>query len=192
MQKSQALKKGFTLIELLIVIAILAILGSAVVVVLNPAEILAQTRDGTRISDLNTLRNAINTYLVNTTESPLNLGTCTGVGRGTAAGTTPFVIGTGTVVVPANPTLITNAGWIDVTFTSVSGGSPISALPLDPTNSTTYFYAYMCAESISTGYVFELNAKMESTKFAGKMANAVDGGNNASWYEMGTDPGLDL
>lgn len=191
MQKSQALKKGFTLIELLIVIAILAILGSAVVVVLNPAEILAQTRDGTRISDLNTLRNAINTYLVNTTESPLNLGACTAGGRCTAnpgAAAGPFATTTCATVTAA--TNITGTGWIDVNFGTVSGGSPVSALPLDPTNSTTYLYAYMCAESISTGYVFELNTKMESTKFAAKMT--ADGGNNASWYEMGTDPGLDL
>jgi prepilin-type N-terminal cleavage/methylation domain-containing protein len=41
--------KGFTLIELLIVIAILAILATAVVLVLNPAQILAQARDAQRI-----------------------------------------------------------------------------------------------------------------------------------------------
>ncbi|MDD4819148.1 MAG: prepilin-type N-terminal cleavage/methylation domain-containing protein, partial [Candidatus Colwellbacteria bacterium] len=37
-------KTAFTLVELLIVIAILAVLAAAVVIVLNPAELLAQAR----------------------------------------------------------------------------------------------------------------------------------------------------
>ena len=51
--------KGFTLIELLIVIAILAILATTVVLVLNPAQILAETRDGQRLNDMGTLQSAI-------------------------------------------------------------------------------------------------------------------------------------
>lgn len=38
-------RKGFTLIELLIVIGILAVLATAVIMVLNPAELLKQARD---------------------------------------------------------------------------------------------------------------------------------------------------
>lgn len=51
-------KKGFTLIELLIVIAIIAILGSATVLVLNPVELMKQGRDGTRINDMDSLERA--------------------------------------------------------------------------------------------------------------------------------------
>ena len=47
-------KKGFTLIELLIVIAIIAILAVVVVLVLNPAELLRQSRDSQRLSDIST------------------------------------------------------------------------------------------------------------------------------------------
>src|SRR3989344_7161042 len=57
------MSKGFTLIELLIVIAILAILATVVVLVLNPATILAETRDSQRVADLDTIRSAINLYL---------------------------------------------------------------------------------------------------------------------------------
>ena len=56
-------KKGFTLIELLIVIGILAILIAAVVVVLNPAQLLKQARDSQRMSDVGSLESAINLYL---------------------------------------------------------------------------------------------------------------------------------
>ncbi|MGC9603563.1 MAG: type II secretion system protein, partial [Minisyncoccia bacterium] len=41
---------GFTLIELLVVIGILGTLATAVVLVLNPAQLLAQARDSTRLS----------------------------------------------------------------------------------------------------------------------------------------------
>src|SRR5512140_3584902 len=56
-------KKGFTLIELLVVIAILAVLTTTVVLVLNPAELVRQARDSTRISDLSSLNSAIALYL---------------------------------------------------------------------------------------------------------------------------------
>ncbi|MFA7202022.1 MAG: type II secretion system protein, partial [Candidatus Paceibacterota bacterium] len=42
-------KSSFTLIELLIVIGILAILTAAVVLVLNPTELLKQGRDSKRM-----------------------------------------------------------------------------------------------------------------------------------------------
>src|ERR1039458_7608646 len=55
-------RKGFTLIELLVVIAIIAILAVVVVLTLNPAELLRQSRDANRVSDLATLNAAINIY----------------------------------------------------------------------------------------------------------------------------------
>ena len=57
-------KKGFTLIELLVVIAIISILAVVVVLTLNPAELLRQSRDSQRVSDLGTLKSAISLYLV--------------------------------------------------------------------------------------------------------------------------------
>ena len=53
-------KRSFTLIELLVVIGILAILATIVVLVINPAERLAQTRDSKRLHDLKILQSAIN------------------------------------------------------------------------------------------------------------------------------------
>src|SRR3989344_4327362 len=57
--------KGFTLIELIIVITILVILGIVVVMLIDPAEILAQSRDSQRISDLATIKGAVQLVLSN-------------------------------------------------------------------------------------------------------------------------------
>jgi len=43
-------RSAFTLIELLIVIAIIAILSIVVILVLNPAQLLKQSRDSNRVS----------------------------------------------------------------------------------------------------------------------------------------------
>src|SRR5271156_6624921 len=64
--KNRKNKKGFTLIELLVVIAIIAILSVVVILTLNPAELLRQSRDSDRISDLCTLRTALALYLTAT------------------------------------------------------------------------------------------------------------------------------
>jgi len=52
--------KGFTLIEILIVVAIIAILASAVVIGLGPAQ--QSGRDARRLSDLREAQNALELY----------------------------------------------------------------------------------------------------------------------------------
>ena len=91
------MQRGFTLVELLIVIAILAVLSVTVVVVLNPAELLKQARDSTRISDLASINSAIALYLTDIA-SPgiggINDTACSArLGRLTAGGTSPFLAG---------------------------------------------------------------------------------------------------
>src|ERR1700733_11386860 len=53
---------GFTLIELLVVIAIIAVLAVIVILTLNPAELLRQSRDSNRLSDMSTLNSAMVLY----------------------------------------------------------------------------------------------------------------------------------
>ncbi|MDD4931333.1 MAG: hypothetical protein PHG66_04300, partial [Candidatus Colwellbacteria bacterium] len=184
------------LVELLIVIAILAVLAAAVVVVLNPAELLAQARDSQRVSDLDTMKNALAIY-ISQASSP-SLGTCTAGGRCTFDPTAthgPFATATCAAVSTTNT--VAGAGWINVDLSSIAGGSPIPYLPVDPSNTATYFYAYMCANSPTLTY--ELDARLESQKQRSKMAS--DGGNkntcatyieDTCFYEIGTDPALDL
>ncbi len=187
-------KKGFTLIELLIVIGILAVLATVVVLVLNPAQLFAQARDSRRVEDLGNIRGAINLYLTGVTSPSLQAaGTCGTNYWGTVSGATENFTGS-----PSQHANVDNdidgTGWIPVNLSSISGGSPLSSLPNDPLNPDTaaQSYTYQCNNTSKT---FELNANMESTRYASGGTDDVesnDGGDQAGIYEVGNDPGLDL
>lgn len=55
---------GFTLLEILLVVAAIGILAGIVLVALNPARQLAQTRDAQRKVDINTILNAVYQYAI--------------------------------------------------------------------------------------------------------------------------------
>ena len=176
------MKKGFTLIELIIVIGILAILATVVVLVLNPAQLLAQARDSQRMSDLSSVKNAIALYLA-TADSPAVGATS----KGTVSTVCWFGACTTACSGISTSTAVDGTGWVNVKLTDTTGGSPLSALPLDPSQTATYQYAYI---GDATNLTFELNANLESTKYSG--LEATDGGNCSSVYEIGTAPGLAL
>ncbi len=70
-------RNSFTLIELLVVIAILAVLATAVVLVLNPAQLLAQGRDSTRLSDLAALQSALSLFQADQYSQSLGIASTT-------------------------------------------------------------------------------------------------------------------
>ena len=174
------MKKGFTLIELLIVIAVLAILATVVVLVLNPAQLLAEARDGQRFSDLAAVRDAIVYYLA-TASSP-TIGAAAYCTSGTTSGfNTP-------TCAARDLYGIDGSGWVGVNLTGATGGSPLATLPRDPSNGATYYYSYL---GENTNKTFELNAKLESTRYATtEDKDNKDGGDNAAFYEVGSN--LDL
>jgi prepilin-type N-terminal cleavage/methylation domain-containing protein len=195
----ERLVTGFTLVELLIVIAILAVLAAAVVIVLNPAELLAQARDSQRVNDLDTLKSALSIYIAQATS--IDLGICPAGGVCTfspGANNSPFgTVGAQSCGSVSAVNTVSGGGWVDVNFSIIPGGSPIPYLPVDPSNTTNYFYGYACSES--PNYVFELAGRLESQKHRTKMT--TDGGNrntcgtwtaNSCFYELGTAAGLAL
>src|ERR1700733_4058065 len=60
---TKGMRRAFTLIELLVVIAIIAVLAVVVILTLNPAELLKQSRDANRISDIATINQSLALYL---------------------------------------------------------------------------------------------------------------------------------
>ena len=98
-----------------------------------------------------------------------------------------------TQVTKANLGKTDGTGWLPINFSTLSGGSPISTLPVDPVNtianlaapaSTDLVYRYIC-EQKSLNY--EMNATLESTAYTVTENKASkDGGNNDSYYEVGT------
>ncbi len=212
--------KGFTLLELLIVIAIIAVLSVILVIVLNPAETIKKSRDAQRISDINTMKTALGLYLTSTTTPYLGgvaaNTTCKSTPTGayasgdaifyslaSATDITDASIDGGATDVPiatqaATPALTDGTGWIPVNFDTLTGGSPISNLPVDPVNAVAtggslatistsdFFYRYACAV---TPLTFEIDAQLESIAYTTSPDDkrATDGGNNANIYEVGTN-----
>jgi len=168
-------RRGFTLIELLVVIAIIAILAVVVVLTLNPAELLRQSRDSSRISDMATLNSAISLYQTDQNGAPsFNLGTSSVVYVSIPDMAATSTLGTdcaginllsgGGYHCPASSTQrsINAQGWIPINLSLISSGSPLSSLPEDPTNSTSSGYYYLYATNSSQ---YEVIAPLESQKY---------------------------
>lgn len=82
-------------------------------------------------------------------------------------------------------------GWIPVNLSSLSLGSPLGTLPIDPTNtsSSRLYYTYA-----TDGNQYEVTAPMESAKYGVGGTNDVisgDGGTLATVYEKGSRFGLE-
>lgn len=193
--------KGFTLLELLIVIAIIAILATILVIVINPVETLRRARDVQRLSDLASIRTAVALYLT-VTPTP-SIGTCAPTPGSTStmsiyyssAISTSTVAGGVDVATSTTPSQVDASGWVPVNLSGMTGGSPLSAFPLDPVNTvtgsvtaSTLVYRYACADSPMT---FEVDARLESIAFGssaeGTNKHQTDGGNNSELYEIGTN-----
>jgi prepilin-type N-terminal cleavage/methylation domain-containing protein len=184
-------KDGFTLIELLIVIAIIAILSIVVVLTLNPSGLIQQSRDSNRLSDMATLNTAIGDFTADqggNTGFSLGSSSVTYVSipdptATTTAGTDCSGIGFpsgGSFHCAASSTLrsVNGQGWIPINFSVMSGGAPISQLPIDPINttSTNLYYTYQ-----TNGTTFKIRSVPESQSYlaqAGTNPNMFTAGSN--------------
>ena len=203
MIKSEKNMKGFTLLELLIVIAILAILSAVLILILNPAETMKKSRDTQRMSDLATMKTAIGMYLT-TAPSPVLDGSANTLCVGGTGDDSIFYSGAVTDGVTVATTFVAETtktgttvdgnGWLPIDFTAISGGSPISNLPVDPLNTVAVaggpvvgdaVYRYSCDATDTT---FEINSILESESFTIiDDKRGADGGNHATLYEVGSD-----
>ncbi len=180
------LQRGFTLIELLIVIAIVAILATAVVLLLNPVELLKQARDSRRLSELQAINSALNIYSVQGGSSFGSMNTVYTSLPDTSAVCASYTLPalpagwSYSCQTSANYRNVDGTGWIPVNFKTLTSGAPFPALPTDPINTSAngYYYTYVIGS-------WELDAKMESQKYADQAGS--DGGDLFSHFEVGSD-----
>ncbi|MDP2704625.1 MAG: hypothetical protein Q8P01_05485 [bacterium] len=135
-------------------------------------QLIRQGRDANRLSDLSVLNTSLALYLAD-------------VGGGA------FCLKPGVVFSSlAGSKGVNGTGWLPIDFTRISGGSPLSILPLDAVNETPFSYTFLCMTGGGIYGNYELNAVLESDvyKIGGeKSFTDKDGGNNASFYEVGTN-----
>lgn len=172
---------GFTLIELLITIGILAILGTASVLVINPAELLKQTRDATRVADLQTINKALSLYEADGNDAfgvadtvylslPDTQADCS------SYASLPALPGGWSYACrpEAGYRHTDGTGWLPVDLGLISSGPPLATLPIDPVNTDAdgAYYAYI-------GGSWVLSAQMESEKHRHMHAQTDSGGDDA-------------
>jgi len=163
--------QGFSLVELSLTIAIVAGLATAAVMAMNPAELSAQMRDGQRIAAMGTLRETLGVLIAENPNLPTGFGLtnfayislpdthsdCRNIIINLPIRTDGRLYH---CVTAANLMRIDGAGWIPVNFTTIRGGGPISVLPIDPINNTSFFYEYLP----SAHHRYTFSARIESIR----------------------------
>jgi prepilin-type N-terminal cleavage/methylation domain-containing protein len=200
-------RSGFTLIELLIVIAIIAVLAVVVVLTLNPSQLILQSRDSGRLSDMANLSAGLGYYVTDASiNGTVSLGSSSVVYVSlpdpTATSTAgDHCEGLSLVALPSSYSYhcaasstfrnMNGQGWVPVDFTGITQGVPFGSLPTDPVNTSSSrdYYTYT-----TDGTHYEVTAVMESAKYQLGGSNDVisgDGGTLASVYEKGSKIGLE-
>ena len=161
-------KAGFILI---LVLTIVYVAVTALRLIINPDELLKQSRYTQRINDAQFMESAINVFLAN--------------GGKLQPTSTPIATVGGLDVIPAatiNASRATDGtGWVNgINFNPLN---MFSTLPIYPTNSGKYGYIYY-----SDGKDYEIDVTVESKYY--KQTAINDNGNNANRYEIGSK--LDL
>ncbi len=160
-------RSAFTLIELLVVIAIIAVLAVAVIITMNPSELMKQARDSNRLSDLENIRTATQLYFNDVSPTPPGATSTSYLSLldptvGTTGGSCSGITGTTHCAASSTYRKSDSTGWIPVDMTKISIGSPLPVLPVDPINtaSSGFYYTYQ-----TDGTYWEVSANAESQKF---------------------------
>lgn len=198
-------RKGFTLIELIIVIAIIALLGTTVIVVLDPVEMFKEGRDSQRIADVEQMNRVMSLYAANVGDLSASIcdnkcyaQTLEGVGFGTAPRCGQrYSAANNNTTVTSTSQAIDGTGWVPVDLRPMSTGIPITAWPIDPKTvvnlnglqtqvlvGTSQYYSFACLNS-----AWEFTAHLESARYTSS-SSETDGGTDLRLYEVGTNVGL--
>ena len=132
-------KRGFTLLEILLVIAIIAILAAIVIIAINPAKQLAQSRNTQRRADVNTVLNGVYQYSIDNSGAipTIPTGACSLV----AANQICKAGATGTC-----------ATGVDLSVLTASQ-KYLTSIPIDPTVSSTDGTGYYISKSATNNRI---------------------------------------
>jgi prepilin-type N-terminal cleavage/methylation domain-containing protein len=191
-------RDAFTLVEFLIVIGIIAVIAVVIALILNPIELLRQSRDSQRISDMSALNAAASLYNIDVSGGYMGQPQTVYVSvpdsqATTTQGTNCASLGLPTLplnwsyhcVAPLNLRNIDGTGWVPINFQKISFRAPFATLPIDPQNASSsgLYYTYQKGS-------WEFTAEMESMKYntgSGKFVISNDGGKFNDLYEIGTN-----
>jgi prepilin-type N-terminal cleavage/methylation domain-containing protein len=158
-------KKGFTLLEILLVIGLIAILAGITIVAINPGRQIGQANDTQKISDVNTILNAVYQYTLD------NSGFLPD-GNGVAINATLQVVGEETAACTTAtfcPSVTQAAACIDLADDLVGTTSKyILSMPVNPNSNTINAY-----DQGFTGYYISKDVNERIT--VGSCENDVDG-----------------
>ena len=126
-------RKGFTLIELLIVIGIIGILAAIILVAVDPAKRLRQSRNARRYSEANAILNAILNYTVDHKGKLPNALTATSSDLVLLIGTSASNTAVSNTVCPNHLTGAgTATGYVNLQGDTELVDEYISEFPVDP------------------------------------------------------------
>ena len=151
--------RGFTLIEILVVIGMIAILAAVVLIAINPLRQFAQARNAQRVSNVNTILNAIGNRIAEN--------------KGIFVGDT-----TCTIALPATSTNIAKTGGYDLRACLVP--TYTSEIPTDPKNGINTCTSDACSglgENYDTKYTLKQDAVTNRITICapGAAESAIDG-----------------
>lgn len=173
------------MLELVIVVGILGVIATVAVVIINPTQILTRSRDSNRLGELASINKALQVAEVQEVGSFGNLNTV----YVSLPDSSPTC---SNLSLPALPSdwfyacssstsykNIDGTGWIPVNFKSISVGSPLPVLPVDPVNTVDggLYYTYTRGSWI-------LTATLESSDYQEEYATAY--GTSTSVYVLST------
>jgi prepilin-type N-terminal cleavage/methylation domain-containing protein len=189
-------QKGFTLIELIIVIALIALLATTVILVINPVKLFQEARDSQRIADLGQMNSALSLYMATAALIDLDGANVCGTNcwadgsTGVAAACDARYAGVSgaSAMISSSSQAVNGTGWVPVNLTAASTDAPLSAWPRDPKRNATHFYSYACNASNQ----WEFTANMESARYSSGAddVEGTDGGNQSGLFEVGTNVAL--
>lgn len=150
-------QKGFTILELLLVLFLVALFTSFTVLAIRPNMLQKRSRDVVRLADLTSLMQAIERFSLENGYLPDDVDT----------------LRVSNVAISSLPSQSDGTGWIGEDMRD-----HIPALPVDYTNQGDFVFRYR-----HDGLRYELDASLEyHTNLM-----AIDGGDDSSKYEIGTD-----